>query len=142
MTHEELQAWMDDKRPQEKLMEYVRKTVEDNKGVPMVEISTLILRCVCLLFDIHKKNIEDLEKKVEDQEEWHFSGKPEIPEGSIWVIVIVCADNQIYPLKYRRVTVRGKEQYRYEWMFGNIYGNDDRIKAWRYLPKPPKEGEA
>lgn len=75
-------------------------------------------------------------------EGWHFSGKPEIPKGGIGVTVIVCADDQVYPLKYRKVTIRGKEQCRYEWMFGNIYGRDDTIKAWRYLPQPPKEGEA
>lgn len=69
MTHEDIQAWMDDKRPQKELVEHVKKTVEDNKGVPMVEISTEILRCVCLLFDIHEKNIEELEKTVEDQKE-------------------------------------------------------------------------
>lgn len=75
----------------------------------------------------------------EGRDGWHFSGTPEIPVGKDQVTVIVWADNgQIYPLNYCLTTIRGKETYRYEWMYWRVYGRDDTIKAWRYLPKAPE----
>ena len=75
----------------------------------------------------------------EGRDGWHFSGTPEIPAGRNQVTVIVWANNgQVYPLNYCRTTIRGKETYRYEWMYWRVYGMDDTIKAWRYLPKAPE----
>lgn len=87
--------------------------------------------------------IEALSERVTIMQEgadgWHFSGKPEIPAGESKVTVIVWVGNgQVYPLHYCRTIIRGKETVRYKWMFGPVYGMDDRIKAWRYMPKPPE----
>ena len=90
-----------------------------------------------------EKQVDALSERVaimqEGRDGWHFSGTPEIPAGTNQVTVIVWANNgQVYPLNYCRTTIRGKETYRYEWMYCWVYGRDDTIKAWRYLPKAPE----
>ena len=145
MTHEEMQAWIDDNRPQNQLTEYIKKTVEENKGVPTVEISTEILRLVGLSIDIYEAKIDELEKKVEDQEE-----RIAIMTEGGWISV-----KDAMPDDYRGVWVWTKghlidfgcHQNDY-WLLQSFPSpENDRngfVTHWQYkmIPEPPKEGEA
>lgn len=95
------------------------------------------------LENLQKVN-EELEKRIAIMSEggWHFSGTPEIPEDEIYSYVLVwTGDKTVFPLVYHRRCVRGKDVFRYEWLNGDKYGAG-KIKAWQYVPKPPKAGEA
>lgn len=63
---------------------------------------------------------------------WHFSGTPEIPAGKNGVTVIVWTESgQVRTMDYCR-TLESKKVY---WCCSAQTG---RVKAWRYMPKPPE----
>lgn len=83
-----------------------------------------------------EKQVDALSERVaimqEGRDAWHFSGTPEIPAGRNQVTVIVWTESgKVRTMDYCRA-LESKKVY---WCCSTQTG---RVKAWRYMPKPPE----